>query len=81
MTKQVYFDITIGGEPAGRIEIGLFGDVVPKTVKNFYELAQKTAPEGYKNSIFHRVIKDFMLQGGDFTSGTGTGGKSIYGAK
>ena len=81
VTKQVWFDITIGGEPAGRIEIGLFGEVVPKTVENFWTLAQRTAPEGYKNSIFHRVIKDFMLQGGDFTSGTGTGGKSIYGAK
>jgi len=82
ITNKVYFDMYEDDKSIGRITIGLFGDVVPKTVENFRQLAISDDPSfGYVNSIFHRIIPKFMLQGGDFETGRGFGGKSIYGGK
>jgi len=77
----VFFDIGIGGKPAGRVEIELRADVVPKTAENFRALCTGERGEklDFKNCPFHRIIPDFMCQGGDITRGNGTGGKSIYG--
>ena len=87
MAGRVYFDVTIGGNPAGRIIFELFPDT-PRTADNFRFLCTGEKGIGrsgkalhYRGCVFHRIINDFMIQGGDFTRGDGTGGESIYGDK
>ncbi|RUS17672.1 peptidyl-prolyl cis-trans isomerase H [Endogone sp. FLAS-F59071] len=89
----VFFDISIGDMPVGRMKMELFSDIVPKTAENFRQLCtgetnllssndrKNGVPQGFKGCTFHRVIKDFMVQGGDFIKGDGTGSYSIYGDK
>ena len=80
----VFFDVSIGEMAAGRIKMELFADRVPRTAENFRqfctgEFRPHGTPVGYKNAAFHRIVKDFMVQGGDFVNGDGTGNQSIYG--
>lgn len=84
VTTRAFLDVVIDGRPAGRIVLGLYGNVVPKTVQNFETLCRGTERAGslnltYQGSSFHRIIPNFMIQGGDFIRHDGTGGRSIYG--
>ncbi|XRB02786.1 peptidyl-prolyl cis-trans isomerase [Pycnococcus provasolii] len=78
-TATAFLDFSIKGKPIGRVKIGLFGEVTPKTATNFAALVSGQFGFGYRGSAMHRVIKGFMIQGGDFTRGDGRGGKSIWG--
>ncbi|KAF7954770.1 uncharacterized protein EAE97_000029 [Botrytis byssoidea] len=78
-SKNCFFDITVDSAPAGRITFKLYDKITPRTARNFRELCTGQHGFGYAGSSFHRIIPQFMLQGGDFTRGNGTGGKSIYG--
>eukprot|EP00392_Amoebophrya_sp_AT5.2_P005655 g5664.t1 len=87
VNPRVYFDVSIGGSKAGRILMELFSDTTPKTAENFRSLCvgdkgtgKSGKPLHFKGSKFHRIIPNFMCQGGDFTRGNGTGGESIYGS-
>jgi peptidyl-prolyl isomerase H (cyclophilin H) len=82
----VFFDVTVGGKPIGRIKIELFKLVAPRAVENFrqfctgeYKKGPAGLPVGYKNTRFHRIISGFMIQGGDFLKGNGTGRTCIFG--
>merc|ERR1712192_50874 len=80
-TTRVFFDVTADGAPVGKVVMELRSDIVPKTCENFRALCTGEKGFGFKGSAFHRVIPSSLCQGGDFTAGNGTGGKSIYGAK
>lgn len=83
----VFFDISLGGEALGRVKMQLYADTVPRTAENFRQFCtgehknHLKRPQGYKGCRFHRVIRDFMIQGGDFVNGDGTGSASIYGTR